>query len=63
MPFYWASGMGHQYLMVFPAIGTILIHRVADTANGPSNQQIEQLQTMILGSRTIGVPLTTPITK
>lgn len=63
MPFYWASGMGHQYLMMFPAIQTILVHRVADTNNGPSNRQIEQLQTMLLSSRTIGMPMTTPITK
>lgn len=63
MPFYWASGMGHQYVMVFPAIKTVIVHRVADADNGPSGAQIEQLQTMLLGSRTIGVPITTPITK
>lgn len=63
MPFYWASGMGHQYVMVFPAIKTVAVHRVADANNGPSGLQIEQLQTMLLGSRTIGVPVTTPITK
>jgi len=62
-PFYWASGMGNQYLMVFPAIRTVIVHRVADTNNGPSSQQIEQLQNKILGSRIDGIPMTSPITK
>lgn len=61
--FYWASGLGHQYVMVFPAIGTVMVHRVADSDNGPNGEQVEQLQAMLLASRTIGVPLTTPITK
>lgn len=61
--FYWASGLGNQYTMVFPAIGTVIVHRVADSNNGPSGQQIEQLQAMLLASRAIGVPLTTPITE
>ena len=62
-PFYWASGMGNQYLMVFPDLATVLVHRVSDTNNGPSSAQIEQLQTMLLGSRVAGIPLTTPISK
>ncbi|MEZ2219498.1 serine hydrolase domain-containing protein [Rhizobium sp. RCC_161_2] len=62
-PFYWASGMGNQYLMVLPAIGTVIVHRVADTNNGPSGPQIEQLQKKILGSRTAASPMTSPITK
>ncbi|MDL2407302.1 hypothetical protein PY650_16845 [Rhizobium calliandrae] len=61
--FYWASGLGHQYVMVFPAIGTVMVHRVAEPDNGPRDEQIEQLQAMLLASRTIGIPLTTPITK
>ncbi|WP_349958313.1 serine hydrolase [Rhizobium sp. ZPR3] len=62
-PFYWASGMGNQYLMVFPDIATVLVHRVCDTNNGPSSAQIEQLQTMLLGGRVAGIPITTPISK
>ncbi|MFK0165607.1 serine hydrolase domain-containing protein [Rhizobium sp. NPDC090279] len=62
-PFYWASGMGNQYLMVFPDIGMVLVHRVSDANNGPSSAQIEQLQTMLLGSRVAGIPVTTPISK
>ncbi|GES48642.1 CubicO group peptidase (beta-lactamase class C family) [Rhizobium sp. ERR 922] len=62
-PFYWASGMGNQYLMVFPDLATVLVHRVNDTNNGPSSAQIEQLQAMLLGSRVAGIPLTTPISK
>ncbi|MGV1833475.1 serine hydrolase domain-containing protein [Rhizobium rhizogenes] len=61
-PFYWASGMGHQYLMVFPAIGTVIVHRVTDTNNGPSGQQMEQLQKKILGCRIGGIPIPSPIT-
>lgn len=62
-PFYWASGMGNQYLMMFPDIATVLVHRVCDANNGPSSAQIEQLQVMLLGSRVAGVPVTTPISK
>ncbi|ASW06687.1 serine hydrolase domain-containing protein [Rhizobium sp. 11515TR] len=62
-PFYWASGVGNQYLMVFPDLATVLVHRVSDTNNGPSSTQIEQLQAMLLGSRVAGIPLTTPISK
>ncbi|MFS8110699.1 serine hydrolase [Rhizobium jaguaris] len=61
--FYWASGLGHQYIMVLPDIGTVMVHRVTDSDNGPRGEQIEQLQAMLLASRTIGVPLTTPITE
>lgn len=61
-PFYWASGMGHQYLMVFPAIGTVIVHRVTDTNKGPSGQQMEQLQKKIFGCRMSGIPISSPIT-
>lgn len=62
MRFYWASGMGYQYVMVFPDIRTVIAHRVTNSDTGPSSEQMEQLQAMLLASRTIGVPLTTPIT-
>lgn len=61
--FYWASGLGHQYTMVFPDMGTVMVHRVANSDYGPRGEQIEQLQAMLLASRTIGMPLTTPITE
>ncbi|KAA0700439.1 class C beta-lactamase-related serine hydrolase [Neorhizobium sp. P12A] len=61
--FYWASGLGNQYLMVFPLLGTVIVHTVADTNNGPTDEQLETLQNKLLGSKLMRRPIQGPVTR